>query len=420
MSGINLSSLLNVSSFNGANTDLAIKPNGTSSQNLKLEFDPAQLGYPDPRKRPSELRLTDRQIERQALKQLGLDISSSENLALVNKRLKTDNPFQALRTEGSNLATYNADTGKYERKLKIDGKLYARLKGWAENTKAEIAAAKPEQNNSTIQTAAPKAVTDNQSVATIKVFVPLVKAEGDQSLGESALLSYVSDRYDHEKTGLFGENVINIRNAAKNAGVKALKPETEPVGNKQWVRLEISLPDAKRIDDIFKAERAAVNRQTDVVDETGRNSAGNKFVEGFMRGAWNDLKGNAEMVYGAATDPLGTIWKVGEAIAQIPVLPTKIAVGIGQAAVELSQLTPEQRQGLIDELIVKGHKELLDLPVSVAAEKAGEIVGTMAMEAVLAKGAGVALKGLESLKGTAFLGKIETLAQTAKTNDCCR
>lgn len=46
--------------------------------------------------------------------------------------------------------------------------------------------------------------------------------------------------------------------------------------------------------------------------------------------------------------------------------------------------------------------------------KNGEIVGTMAMEAVLAKGAGIGLKGLSSLKGTAFLGKIETLAQTAK------
>ncbi len=36
------------------------------------------------------------------------------------------------------------------------------------------------------------------------------------------------------------------------------------------------------------------------------------------------------------------------------------------------------------------------------------------MEAVLAKGAGAGLKGLLSLKGTAFIGKIEGLAQTAK------
>lgn len=120
------------------------------------------------------------------------------------------------------------------------------------------------------------------------------------------------------------------------------------------------------------------------------------------------------MVYGAATDPLGTAWKVGEAIVHIPMLPTKIGIGIGQAAVELSQLSPEQRQGLVDELVAKGHKELLDMPVSVAAEKAGEIVGTIAMEAVLAKGVGAGLKGLSSLKGTAFIGKIEALAQTAK------
>ena len=100
-------------------------------------------------------------------------------------------------------------------------------------------------------------------------------------------------------------------------------------------------------------------------------------------------------------------------------LPTKIGVQLGKAAIELSNLKPEQRQALVDELINKGYTSLRDLPVGDAAEKAGEIVGTIAMEAILAKGAGaagkVSLEGLETLKGTKFAATITELAKTTKT-----
>ena len=100
-------------------------------------------------------------------------------------------------------------------------------------------------------------------------------------------------------------------------------------------------------------------------------------------------------------------------------LPTKIGVQLGQAAIELSHLKPEQRQALVDELISKGYTKLRDLPVGDAAEKAGEIVGTIAMEAILAKGVSTAgkvtLEGLETLKGTKFAAQITELAQATKT-----
>ena len=60
-----------------------------------------------------------------------------------------------------------------------------------------------------------------------------------------------------------------------------------------------------------------------------------------------------------------------------------------------------------------------DLPVGDAAEKAGEIVGTLAMETILAKGVSTAgkvtLEGLEALKGTKFAAQITELAQATKT-----
>lgn len=86
-----------------------------------LKFDPDELGYSNPRTRPPELLLTDRQVEQQLLKQLGLDLKTSGNLAIVNQRLETDNPLQAIRTTGPNLAIYNRRTGKYEIKQNFDG-----------------------------------------------------------------------------------------------------------------------------------------------------------------------------------------------------------------------------------------------------------------------------------------------------------
>ncbi len=130
------------------------------------------------------------------------------------------------------------------------------------------------------------------------------------------------------------------------------------------------------------------------------------------------------MVYEAAKDPLGTAWKVGEALMQIPALSTKIGIGIGQAAVSLAKMTPEQRQSLVDDLVNNGYTSLRDMPAADAAEAAGEIVGNLAMETVLFKGASVGgkltLEGLQSLKttevGTAFLSKVNALANaTAKT-----
>ena len=191
------------------------------------------------------------------------------------------------------------------------------------------------------------------------------------------------------------------------------------MGDKYRVAFKIGKTDDAKLQQIANAEQIKVNNGIDAMDKTVRNTVANRFTQGFFNGAYSDLKANAAMVYSAATDPLGTAWKVGEALVTIPLLPTKIGVQLGQAAIELSNLKPEQRQALVDELINKGYTSLRDLPVGDAAEKAGEIVGTIAMEAILAKGVAtggkVALEGLEALKGTKFAAQITELAKTTKT-----
>ena len=195
-------------------------------------------------------------------------------------------------------------------------------------------------------------------------------------------------------------------------------PKPKPMGDKYRVAFEIGKTDDAKLQQLANAEQTTVNAQVDKMDKDVRNTVANRFTQGFFNGAYSDLKANAAMAYTAATDPLGTAWKVGEALVTIPLLPTKIGVQLGQAAIELSNLKPEQRQALVDELIKKGYTSLRDLPVGDAAEKAGEIVGTIAMEAILAKGVStagkVSLEGLEALKGTKFAAQITELAKATK------
>ena len=401
---------------------------------MKLEFDAAELGFPDSRKRPSEVRLTDKKIEMQMLKQMGLDISLPENLAVVQKRLKTDDPFQAMKGDGTNLATYNADTQKYEMQLSISGSLYAKLKGWAKTANEEIATAKSQNqtgangksaaNNKPTQTTGTSGVdgiTDPNAPKTMKFHVPLQNVAG--SLDDKALTSYVQDTYGKPKTNLEGDNINAISNLAKLAGVKVLNAKTDQVGNRTWVKLELTVNDARKINNLYKKEQAEVNEQIDQMQKAADKTVAESFMRGFFKGAWNDLKGKGEMIYEvgkAVADPLGTANKIGKAIAEVPKFGAQVVNGIGSAAREFSKMTPDQMTAFAKELTSKGVAGLENLDGPALFEKLGEIAGTVAMEAVLMKGAGaaasLAYKAFEGTSiGAEFIKSAETVGQAVKS-----
>lgn len=261
-------------------------------------------------------------------------------------------------------------------------------------------------------------VVDPNAPQTIKIRVHLPNI--NEPLKDRALLGYIEDKFGNQKTGLWGPNTIAIRDAAKNVGVGIKVLQTLPPNavKPTIADIEISVSDAGKIRELAISEREKLTQNSDAANQARRDNVAQKFTEGFFNGAWADLKNNAELAYGAATDPLGAAWKIGEALVSIQNLPTKIGIGLGQAAAELAKMTPEQRQKLIDELISKGYTGLRDMPAPQAAEKAGEIVGTLAMEAVLGKGASIGLKGLAALNsteaGAALIKQVDTLTAAAK------
>ena len=390
-------------------------------------------------KLPLTIKISEDAAERALFKKFGFDVDRTTDLNKLKALLKAggESPFDKVKTEGAMIAYLNQKTGKYEIKASVEKSLYSQLQGKAAEVKSQIAkpAAPPANPSETIAARNNTILTPNNqdngadgvlpilpgSVSpTIKDTILMPVAGG--ATADRTLLYHIQKKYND--TNLQGDNYQHIFDLAKANGISVKINDVKTIGNQYQVSFEINRADEAKIENFYRAEQTEVNRQIDVVDTTSRNSVGEKFAEGFFKGAWGSLGRNASMVYEAAKNPLGTAWKVGEALLQIPALPTKIGVGIGQAAVSLAKMTPEQRQSLVDELVNNGYTSLRDMPAADAAEAAGEIVGNLAMEAVLFKGASVggklALEGLQSLKttevGTAFLSKINALANaTAKT-----
>lgn len=119
--GLNLLALNNTQTLKSKNTDVLIK----------IDFSPAELGI-NPRKAPKTVTLTDDQIEKKLFAKYGLNAEDAKS------RLKADNPFDRVNTNGDNVFTYNSKTGKYEKTYSLEGSLHRQLSGTAKEIKKQI------------------------------------------------------------------------------------------------------------------------------------------------------------------------------------------------------------------------------------------------------------------------------------------
>jgi Bacterial CdiA-CT RNAse A domain len=119
----------------------------------------------------------------------------------------------------------------------------------------------------------------------------------------------------------------------------------------------------------------------------------NQFLKGTMEGAWESLKSN----WNTITHPIETV------------------KGVIEAVKTLASLSKEDLSNLASQLTESGKDLIFKDDVSEVANKAGKVVGALAVEIALGKGVGLALKAVKGIPAiTSLVTKAEDLAKIAK------
>jgi len=390
------------------NINNAYLSGGKGDFTLTFEFSPEELGI-DPRKAPKTKTVTDEQIEKKLFAHFKLDINDAK------KRLKTDDPFEKVNTSGDNQLIYNEKTGKYQIKVSVDRSLYNQLDGRAKEIKQQItdenAQTKPQNSTNPNETNAGKNGIDNTrrdqeklrrlaeqaqvlttafgeptKLTDLKHYTVKQISVSGYSAEDNALASMIEEKYG--SSNLWGDKKAEILQIAKSAGVKVenLKPnENGTVGFDLTVESLLKLQHAYiGVQEKFNIDKAAAA-------EAIANHPIQKFAQGVVDGAWEDLKQNWKMV----TSPWQTIKEVASG-----------AWELGKLGARLAAMPEMQRNALFAQLAKAGVENLANMPVSEAAYKLGKLVGMAAVELVLMKGvgavAGTGLKALKAISGSEF------------------
>lgn len=352
--------------------------------------------------------IPDADIERAVFARFGLKSDTKEDLQKLKDILKTtENPFQYVRTTTGERRDYRADH-VYRIPLSIQNSLLAKLSGTAAEVKRQIQEENAGQTagnpNETVagrtgydaarqqQAKLNRLIRDAQvlpssfgipSKLTDLTHVVLTLPKGAAPTADSALAAYIEKRYGGGN--LFGENKIDIQNAAKQSGVQIENLKVSP-NNNRVVEFDLNLESVLKLQKVYLDVQEKVNTDIALADEVRDKMALNQFLMGVMNGAVEDVKAN----YNALRHPLETLQ------------------GIRDAVSILSQLTAEDVKNIASELGSKA----ANTTAGEAAYGAGYVVGTVVVEAVLAKGAGAALSALGKTKaGAAFLARVGKLAE---------
>lgn len=350
----------------------------------------------------------DADIERAVFAHFGLKSESKEDLQRLKDILKTtENPFQFVKTTAGERRDYRADH-VYRIPLSIQNSLLAKLSGTAAEVKRQIREEKSRQTsrnpNETVagrtgydaarqqQAKLNRLIRDAQvlpssfgipSKSTDLTHVALTLPAGSAPTADNALSAYIEKRFGGGN--LFGENKIAIQNAARQSGVRIENLKVSP-NNNRVVEFDLNLESVLKLQKAYLDVQEKVNNDIAAADDVRDKMALNQFLLGVMDGAVEDVKGN----YNAIRHPLETLQ------------------GIRDAVNILSQLTAQDIKNIAAEL---GSKAANATPGE-AAHAAGFVVGTVVVEAILAKGAGAALTALGKTKaGAEFLARIGKLAE---------
>lgn len=350
----------------------------------------------------------DADIERAVFAHFGLKSESKEDLQRLKDILRTtENPFQFVKTTAGERRDYRADH-VYRIPLSIQNSLLAKLSGTAAEVKRQIKEEKLRQTaGNPNETVASKTGYDaarqqqaklNRLIREAQVLptsfgipskltdlthVALTLPAGSAPTADNALSAYIEKRFGGGN--LFGENKIAIQNAAKQSGVRIENLKVSP-NNNRVVEFDLNLESVLKLQKAYLDVQEKVNNDIAAADDVRDKMALNQFLLGVMDGAVEDVKGN----YNAIRHPLETLQ------------------GIRDAVNILSQLTAQDIKNIAAEL---GSKAANATPGE-AAHAAGFVVGTVVVEAILAKGAGAALSALGKTKaGAEFLARIGKLAE---------
>lgn len=396
--------------YNGGAGSMKASPGVT----IVLDFSPAELGI-DPRKAPPTIKLTEEQAEKALFRYFGL------NTAEAKKRLGAENnPFDAIKTSGSLIATYNKKTGKYEIRDNVEKSLYQKLSGRAKEIKRQIADEKKAGNGTAANgneglagkrnidnTAAQRAkyeeaIRQNQLLRDANI---LPSSFGTKKLSDldhftfnlpqssasnedRALSAYIESRYGGGN--LFGDNKQEILALAKRDGVR---PRNLQV-NGNTGSFDLSVEDQLKIHRAYIGVQEKVNNDISIWENIANNNPVADFIKGLGEGAWGAIKSNWEMI----TNPIETL------------------KGIKDAAVALSQLSGDDLKKIFNHLKEAGYKQFAtEEGINSLPKEAGKLIGMLAVELALGKGAGLILKGIKGIKGIEMLAsKADDLAKLAK------
>lgn len=379
---------------------------------ITLKFSPNDVGAQKQKDKsyPPTVKLTENDIETALLEHFGFNITDKNDQARVKELLQIEgSPLQALRTSGEFTAYYNNRTGKYELVDSVEKNLYLKLQGKATEVKTQIEREKRSQNgrsnpNETVagkngydatrqQQAKLNRLIRDAQVQTSSFGIPskltdlnhiiVTLPASSAPTADNALSACIEKRFGGGN--LFGADKLDIMNAAKQSGVKVENLQVSPK-NARVVEFDLDLESVLKLQKAYLDVQEKVNNDIAVADKVRDEMALNQFLLGIIDGAVEDVKGN----YKTIAHPLETLQ------------------GIRDAAGILSQLSAQDIKNIVSEL---GNKATNATPGE-AAHAAGVIVGTVAVEAVLAKGAGAALSALGKTKaGAEFLARIGKLAE---------
>ncbi len=358
--------------------------------------------------RDGKVVLSDEDVERALFDKFGLHTDTQADLQKLKDRLgTTDNPFDFVITEKTEGADYRIEyrtDGKYRIALDVKNPLYTKLSGKAAQIRQQIKNEKQAQSG---DAAASKKVFDAEqynraklgklmlnanvlpssfgipSKLTDKTHVVLTLPEGAAPSDDSALTAYIEKRFGGGN--LFGDDKRDILNAAKQSGVKVENLKVSP-NNRRVVEFDLDLESMLKLQKSYLDVQAKANNAIDAADKIKEQMALNQFLLGVVEGAIEDVKGNIN----AIAHPIETLQGIRDAL------------GI------LSKLTAEDLKNIAAEIGTKA----AGATSGEAAHAAGYVIGTVIVEALLAKGAGAAFSALGKTKaGAEFLARVGKLKE---------
>jgi DNase/tRNase domain of colicin-like bacteriocin len=224
-------------------------------------------------------------------------------------------------------------------------------------------------------------------------FSVLLNNDGKPITNERVLTQFIEDRY--QGGNLWGENYNQIANMSIAQGAKADNINIKGnVGNKTAVYFEVSVKDQVKIHENYKIVQSQINEIDKLREKYNQENPLSQFILGTIDGAWDSVKGNANVIL----HPLETINGIKDAVTAL-------------ASLSLNDLENIKVQ-LKDEIVkLATTKEGINsLP-----HKAGYVVGMAVAEIITAKGVGAVLEGVKTIPAIkGLLSKVDDLKLLTK------